>query len=58
MQPKRKRLSEAGALGALLGLIAGLVIRWLTDGGLVAVLLSGIIGIATGVAISIILRRV
>jgi hypothetical protein len=45
-------------LGALLGLIAGLVIRWLTDGGLVAVLLSGISGIAAGVAISIILRRV
>lgn len=58
MQPERKRLSEAGALGALLGLIAGLGIRWMTDGGLVTVLLSGIIGIVAGVAISIVMRRV
>lgn len=58
MQPERKRLSEAGALGALLGLIAGLGIRWLTDGGLATVLLSGIIGIVAGVAISIVMRRV
>lgn len=58
MQPERKRRSEAGALGALLGLIAGLGIRWLTDGGLATVLLSGIIGIVAGVAISIVMRRV
>lgn len=58
MQPDGKRLRKSGALGALLGLIAGLGIRWLTDGGLITVLLSGIIGIVAGVAISIVMRRV
>lgn len=58
MQPERKRISEAGALGALLGLIAGLGLRWLTDGGLAVVMLSGIIGIVVALAIGLIARRV
>lgn len=58
MQPARKRIGEMGALGALLGLIAGLIVRWFTDGGIATVLLSGLIGIGIGVAFSLAMRRV
>lgn len=57
MQPERKRPAEMGALGALLGLIAGLIIRWFTDGGIVTVLLCGLIGIGIGVAVSMASRK-
>ena len=57
MQSEGNKPGHLAALGALVGLISGLIIRWMTEGGIGTVLLCGIGGAAIGLAFSLGLRR-
>ena len=59
MQPARTKLGEQGALGALVGLIFGVGARFAGGAvGLAEILICGGVGLAVGVAVGMIMRRV